>query len=591
MPLLPAVYANVVSALAIPALAIPALSYSGAAISTAVSPLAPLGVGAAPVTAQARGVSMAPVAQGDWRAPDLTIIHVNDRHGRLGADAAAAALAAATPGNVLVLDAGDSLAGQVEANLTDGAAVVDVMNAVGYSAMAPGNHDFGVGLERLEELAADMDFPLLAANVWDADGDLLFDPYAVFDLDGLTACVFGVASPETPQKADPRIVMGLEFGDPAQAAKEMVAELAPLECDVTIALAHLGVDAATLPTNQSPAVAVPGVDVVIDGHSHTALESGLVEGGTLIAQAGKYGENIGVVEIWIDDGAITDKRARLIEVTDSLPVDAYVAELIAAQSDSIADVVSEVVGHTPVFLDGERESVRVAETNLANVVTDSMRYATGAEVAFLSGGNIRESIPAGDITVGQVLNTLPFSNLLVTIELTGADLLAAFEHGVAAYPEPAGDHIQLAGAWLTFDPDAEPGARVVSAATDAGPINPAAIYTVAVSEFLAAGGDGYDMLASGTGLVYHGDDAEALMDYLRTNPAISAEPEGRVTLASSDAALGATAAPTDTVPIYLALIVLAAGAAVAWAAHRVQGQRLAQEGPNNCSTSPNRMVS
>ncbi|MCL2030045.1 MAG: 5'-nucleotidase C-terminal domain-containing protein [Oscillospiraceae bacterium] len=468
------------------------------------------------------GVSAAP-----GEPVTLTVIHVNDRHGRMDADPFIAQLAQETPGRVLILDAGDALDGQIAANLTRGASMVDLMNAVGYSAMVTGNHEYTYGVDRLRELAGRMDFPLLAANV-KQDGKPVFQAYAVFDLDGLRAGVFGIVTPETVSASDPRVVAGLTFEDPARTAAAMVEVLRAEDCDVVIALAHLGDAQSSRPEHRSGALAIPGVDVVIDGHSHSLLENGTMIHDTLIAQAGEYGRHIGVVELVIDGGVIS-KTARLIETGGDRRADEGILALIAELDKSVEDIAGQAAGYTPVPLHGERAEVRAGETNLANLITDSMRHATGADIAVLTGGNIRAGIPAGEITMGHVLTTLPFSNLLVTVRLSGADILEALEHGVSLYPEPAGQYIQVSGLSVEFDPDAEPLNRVTRAAlADGSALDREKIYTVATIEFLAAGGDGYSMFDKGAGLVYYGGDAEAFAAYLESGPVIAAEAEGRV---------------------------------------------------------------
>lgn len=464
----------------------------------------------------------------------LTILHVNDRHGRMGADPYISQLAKDTTGNVLILDAGDALHGQITANLSKGAAMVELMNAVGYSAMVAGNHEFTYSTERMAELAEMMDFPLLAANVKDADGETLFQDCVVFEMDGITVGVFGLATPETVASSDPRLMAGLVFDDPVTTALAEVAELKAAGCDIIIALTHMGLDDLSDPANRSDTLAkVDGIDVIIDGHSHTALENGLTIGNTLIAQTGEYGENIGVVEITVSGGKVS-KTAKLLPVpsdgeTSELTADEAIVSKIAQLDEANEAVTSVVVGYTPVFLQGEKAASRTGETNLADLITDSMRYATGADMAFLTGGNIRASMDAGDITMGEVLTTLPYSNLLTTVELTGADIVKVLEHGVALYPEAVGQYIHVSGLSFHFDPNAEAGSRVKSVTMmDGTALRPDQSYTVATIDFIAAGGDGYDMMKNGQNQKYYGGDAEAFVDYLATQPTINAEPEHRV---------------------------------------------------------------
>ncbi|MCL2096062.1 MAG: 5'-nucleotidase C-terminal domain-containing protein [Oscillospiraceae bacterium] len=469
----------------------------------------------------------------------LTIIHVNDRHGRMNADPYISRLAEEITGNVLIFDAGDSLHGQITANLTRGGAMAELMNAVGYNAMVTGNHEFTFGIERLLELSELMNFPLLAANI-KKDGETIFQPYEIFTLPDYKIGVFGIATPETVGASDPRLMTGLVFEDPAETAAAMVKILKAEGCDLIIALAHLGENKLSLPENTSEALAIDGVDIVIDGHSHTSLENGRTVNDTLIVQAGEYAQYIGLVEIIFEGGAAVSKTARLIKTDgEELAADEKIISKIAELDKSVEDVTSQIVGYTPVFLEGERSEVRTRDTNLANIIADSMRFASGAEIAFISGGSIRSSIPAGDITTGHVLTVLPYSNLLVTIEISGAVILEALEHGISLYPEPDGIYPQVSGLFAGFDPDREPGNRITGVSMpDGSPLDINKIYTVAIPEFLAVGGDGYVMFENGGNLVYYGGDADAFSAYLAANPPLSSEAEGRIRVKSENPKTG-----------------------------------------------------
>jgi len=462
----------------------------------------------------------------------LMILHLNDTHGRTRAEPYISQMAKdmrAAGENVLLFDAGDRLHGQTATNLTNGLAMTEVMNAVGYDAMVPGNHDFNFGLDRLLDLGGMMDFPLLASNVIKDEAPRQFERYTIFEFDGVKVGVFGLVTQDMITKTDPRIVAGLSIESPEEIAAEYVELLKGKDCAVIIALAHLGLD-------ELQDFNVPGIDVIIDGHSHTALENGEHRGDTLIAQAGAHGENIGFVHLTVADGRVTRKTASLVTLPDEDGdpdnltgiVDEDIIAVIEAAEKNIEPITEVVVGNTPVLLDGARENVRTGETNLANLVTDSMRHATGADIAFLTGGNIRASIEAGDITMGDVLTVLPFSNLLVTVEMKGSDILEILEHGVAQYPEEAGQHIQVSGLSFAFMP---PKNVIMEAPllANGSPLDPDETYIVATIEFLAAGGDNYRMMVErGTNLVYYQGDAEALAEYLETGPEIKAEAEGRV---------------------------------------------------------------
>jgi 5'-nucleotidase len=451
------------------------------------------------------------------------------------------ALAKAAQGHVLIVDAGDTLHGQITANLTRGESMVEIMNATKYNVMTPGNHDFNFGVERLKELSEMMEFPLISANVKDSDGELMFEPYTIFEFEGLKVGIFGLTTPETYSKSDPRIMAGIKIEDPATVAAAMVEELQKEDCDLIIALVHIGDDESSLPSERSDAIArVPGVDIVIDGHSHTLLENGKLIGDTLVAQAGGNGSHIGIVTVTVKDGII-DKFANAhpvpTEDSEDLKADEAIAARIDELNESISPMTSVKVSETPYLLVGERQAVRTGETNLANLIADSKRIATQSDIAFLTGGNIRANIEAGEITMGDVLTVLPFSNLLVSVELKGSVVLEILEHGVSLYPEAAGSHIQVSGLSFTFDPEAEPNSRVKNVTMlDGSPLDLDKVYTVGTSEFLAAGGDGYSMMSKAEDLVYYQGDAEAFVDYLKTNPTIKAEAENRVSVIVSETA-------------------------------------------------------
>ena len=458
----------------------------------------------------------------------LTIIHTNDVHGRTGAEPFIARMASDLRGrgqNVLLLDAGDRLHGQTTANLSRGEAMVSIMNATGYSAMAPGNHDFNFGVERLTELAETMNFPLISANVRRQDGGNLFKPYEIFRMDGIAVGIFGITTPETKTSADPRIVAGLTFDDPVQAAEDIASKLKEEGCDIIIALTHLGSDALA---------AVHGIDLIVDGHSHDLFGNGNSVNNTLIVQAGEHSRQFGIVEVSISKnegrpgGKEATMTARIVTIPNDdsgasgLLADSAIIVKIMEEEAKIAPITSAVVGSTPVPLQGDRDMVRTRRTNLTDLVANSMLHATGADAALLTGGNIRAGIEAGEITMGQVLSVLPFSNLLVTVELSGAGLLNALEHGVALYPEPSARYIHTAGLDFEFDPNAPPSQRITKATlADGSALNPDRTYTIATIEFIAAGGDGYDMLANGKNMIWYGGDAEALANYLAANPQIN----------------------------------------------------------------------
>lgn len=477
----------------------------------------------------------------------LTILHVNDVHAREDGQAYVSKLKKdreAAGETVLLLNAGDTLHGQPFATISEGQTIVEVMNAVGYDAMAPGNHDFNYGVSRLLTLSKGMDFPLLSANTLDkATGEPVFEPYAVKELSGLKVGLLGLTTPETATKTNPKNVADVTFGSPAEAAQKAVDALQEEGVDVIIAIAHLGLDNETLPANRSDYLPqkVEGIDVIIDGHSHTVLENGKTVSGTLIAQTGEYLNSIGVVELTLSDGDVTSKTASLLPVSDEegnplLPADESIVAVIDEIKEKNTKITAEVIGKTAYDLQGEREQVRMTQTNLADLITEAMLAETDADIAFTNGGGIRASIPAGDITKGDVLTVLPFGNYIVAMDIKGSDILAALENGVSNYPDLAGSYSQVAGIRFTFDPTKDGGSRITEVILEktGEALDPAKTYRVATNDFLASGGDGYTMFGSTVNYNEYAALDEAVISYIQSGAEITKAAKGRVTAAASE---------------------------------------------------------
>ena len=473
----------------------------------------------------------------------LTIVHVNDVHGRLEENDFDGTIGypkmktfldgmkEENP-NMLLLHAGDSFHGTIPANLTEGEVVVEVMNAMEFDAMVPGNHDFNFGYERLLELKAMSDFDILAANVVKEDGTMDFDPYMVYEMEnGMRVGIFALATEETKTKSHPDNTRGVEFADIIETGNEAVEALEEMDADMIIALIHLGVDASSEDTAYKLADGVDGIDLIIDGHSHSIMGEGAGElrNGALIVQAGWYLNHVGVVNVEMMDGEpVFAAAVHPYEEFAEVEADEYISGIIAEATAPIEEMQMEVVGNTTVELDGVRENVRTGETNLGNLITDAMIVASGADVALTNGGGIRASIDAGEITLGEVLTSFPFTNVLTNIEVTGADLMAALEHGVKDYPEAAGHFPHVSGMSYTFDPNMEVGSRITELMIGDEPVDLEATYMLVTNDFLAAGGDGYTMFEGKEILAYSGLLSEVLEDYLRANPEVSPEVEGRI---------------------------------------------------------------
>lgn len=434
----------------------------------------------------------------------ITIFHTNDTHGNVednGKDIIGfaklssyiEAYKAENP-NVIVLDAGDMFQGMPFANVEQGQSIVPVVNLVGYDAMAIGNHEFDYSSENLKSIESQIKFSMLAANI-QKDGAPAFKQYIVKDFDGVKVGVFGMATPETAYKTHPKNVEGYTFQDPIAVAKDMVATLKNEEkVDVVVMVGHMGVDEGA-PTSVEIAEAVEGIDVIIDGHSHTTLEEGKMVNNTLIASAETALKKVGKVEITLEDGKVVERTATLLnydDLKDTVANEAIINAITEVKANQEA-ALGEVVGETAVDLVGIREIVRAGESNLGQLMTNAMAEETGAQISITNGGGIRTSIPAGKITKKDLVTVFPFGNTIMVKEIAGKDVVAALEHGVSKFPEPNGAFPHVAGITFTLDASQPVGSRVSNVKVAGTPLEMDAMYTVATNDFMAAGGDGYAM--------------------------------------------------------------------------------------------------
>lgn len=473
----------------------------------------------------------------------LVILHTNDVHGRAVADPAGkvlgyAAIAQykkdleAAGDSVLLLDAGDACQGTPLVNLLMGIPAIEFMNAAGYDAMTLGNHEFDWGLDNAKQLAGLAIFPMLSANIINhLEGDLTFVANKIFDMpNSMKVGVFGLTTPETMTKAHPDKVRGIDFlqGDALyEAAQKQVEELKAAGADIVVLLSHLGMDEESAPNRSLDVLEkVAGIDLLIDGHSHTLLEKGKMVGDTLIVSTGSYGQNLGVV---VYDGEKFKasqfsglNKSTVIEL-EGVPysallnakLDAEVAELVNSTNQAVQGVLSKAFAKTEVFLNGERDpGNRTEETNLGDFAADAILWAAqqalGDQVvaAITNGGGIRASIQVGDITMNDMKTVFPFGNEVSVLEVKGSELLEALEAATSATPKALGAFPQVSGIVFSIDttipyengeqyPDstyhapAKPGSRVKIESVGGQPFDLEALYTIATNDFTAAGGDTY----------------------------------------------------------------------------------------------------
>jgi 5'-nucleotidase len=506
----------------------------------------------------------------------IALIHTNDTHGY---DAASAG-SSSTPANfsmaavaqlvhdyvdqgywVLALDAGDAIQDTQLVDQSHGTTAMDFMNAVGYAAMALGNHEFDWGVDNIRSLRTKSAFPFLSANVVTDNGDTLVDPSVVFSTpNGANIGVFGLTTPQTSTIANPKNLQGITFlqGDELFAcAQAQVDYLHAQGCQLIICLGHLGYQGSVEPYRSVDVLNnVTGIDVFLDGHDHL-VENATVNG-TLLAETGCYMHNIGVITY--EDGVLSEK---LIPCGSYDGIDANVNAIIAQAQKDVDAALALPVGTTPFKLDGNRSpGVRTQETNLGDLICDAIAWSGAkttsggtVDAAVINGGGLRTSIDAGEITVGDILAVLPYDNSVTVLSLSGAELLEALEASTFQTPDALGGFPQVSGITFTIDTSAawtagaqypgstyaapaNPGTRVTIKDVGGKGFSKDATYTIATNDFIAAGGDTYyafkraaDARGSVTGDFIHDILGDFIVDTM--NGAVDnryTQPQGRITI-------------------------------------------------------------
>ena len=429
---------------------------------------------------------------------------------------------------------GDLISPSLLSGLTKGTQMIDLMNRLGVDIAVLGNHEFDFGPELLAERIKASSFPWLGTNVLGADGKPAAGTVGtrMIEVAGYKIGLFGLLTPETDVLSSPG--PGITFAPVVETAAATVKELRAAGADLIVALTH-----QNLADDRELGRRVHGIDLILGGHDHDPMT--IYEGGTLIVKAGHDAHYLAAIDIQVDR---VQKRGK--EVVEMLPSWRYLSTAGVAPDPDIQAVVDHYqaeldadlglpVGTTTVLLDSRRSTVRVAESNFGDLIADAMRVAVGAELALMNGGGIRGDRtydPGTVLTRKDILTELPFGNVTMLIELSGADLLAALENGVSDVENAAGRFPQVSGMAFTYDPAKPAGHRIVKVTVGGAPLDPGRIYKVATNEYIFGGGDGYAALGRGKPLI----DASAatlvastVMDYIARQREIAPRVEGRIT--------------------------------------------------------------
>lgn len=480
-------------------------------------------------------------------AGKTVILHTNDVHGAVEGYAYIAQLKAdyeAKGAEVILVDAGDFSQGTTYVSSTKGADAVTMMNAAGYDVVTLGNHEFDYGYAQLKENMSKAKFKVVCADVFNEDGTPIFDAnYTYTTKSGVKVGFFGMETPETQTKANPTKIKGLTFATNDAFTKAAADQVEALkDADVVICLAHLGVDGESKPYRSTDLyAAVKGIDFIIDGHSHTVMTKG--ENGEPIQSTGTAFANIGVIVI--DDATKKIESNSLFEIKEDTAKDATVAAAAQKIIDRIDKEYGAVFAKSEVVLNGAKASNgnRDSETNNGDLITDAMVWKILQDkesltvdadhvVAVTNGGGIRKAINPGDVTKKNINEVLPFGNTVVTIYITGAELLEALEASTYCTPDAIGGFPQVSGINYTISTAVayDANAETYPASTYYGPksINRVTInsingkefkaddtYAVITNDFCGGGGDTYYAFAAATAKFDTGIPLdEVVMEYI-----------------------------------------------------------------------------
>ena len=484
------------------------------------------------------------------------ILHSNDVHGQIDGYAYMTALRKTLldrgVSDVLLVDAGDFSQGNIYVSTSKGKAAVDMMNAAGYDVVTLGNHEFDFGYAQLMKNLEDAQFQAICCNVYlDATGETILPPSTIIETKGgLKIGFVGVETPETATKVNPGLITDISFStfDKLYEATQSAVDGIKDDCDLVIGLTHLGMNTESA-TNGYRSLDllnnVNGIDFSIDGHSHDVMTE--TPEGDPIQSTGTKFAYVGVLIIDDETKAIVD---HFLLPTIALSKD----EEVAAKAKEIMDAVdaeySTPFATTEVWLNGERDpGNRTEETNLGDLITDAMVWSVVSEggieqvepnqvVGITNGGGIRASIDVGDVSMKDINTVLPFGNTVAVIYVTGEELLEALEASTFSTPEAVGGFPQTSGIQWTVDATvpydqgeiytlngketsyyAPAGIkRVTITAVNGEPFDPAATYAVVTNNFIAAGGDTYNVFnrayAAGTGFDTGIPMDEAVMNYI-----------------------------------------------------------------------------
>ncbi|MGN6305308.1 MAG: 5'-nucleotidase C-terminal domain-containing protein [Mesorhizobium sp.] len=469
--------------------------------------------------------------------------------------------------NVLLLNAGDNFQGSLFYTTYKGAAEEEFLNQMGLDAVTLGNHEFDDGETALVPYLDKAKFPVVSANVnanekSGAHGKI--KPSIVVEIGGQKIGIVGGITNDTPEIASPGPNIAIE--DDVKSMTAAVEALKAEGVNKIIAVTHIG-----YPRERDVIAKIPGIDVVVGGHSHSLLSNTdpKAEGPyptmvdnpdgykVPVVQAASYSKYLGEVKIVFDDnGVVKEASGDPIHLDKSITPDPQVLARIKELGAPIEELKAKEVGETTAAIDGSRETCRARECSMGNLVSDAVLDRVkdqGVTIVFSNGGGLRASIDQGKVTMGEVLTVLPFQNTVATFKLAGKDVVAALENGTSQLEDGAGRFAQVAGLKYSFDKSKAPGSRISDVLVADGsnwvPIDENKDYIVATNNYVRQGGDGYKIFAEKAKDAYdYGPSLEQVVaDYLSAHSPYTPKVEGRITEIAANAA-AEPAKPAETAP-------------------------------------------
>jgi 2',3'-cyclic-nucleotide 2'-phosphodiesterase (5'-nucleotidase family) len=448
----------------------------------------------------------------------IVIMHTNDIHGQIlpkdgvgGLPQIATIIRSANPD--LILDAGDMFTGTFLSDEFKGELTIQTMNRIGYTSSTIGNHEFDYGQDALRMRLRDASFPVLSANLETPISEI--KKYTVVTVKGIRFGIIGLTTENIKAKSHPKNMAGVKVLDIVESVNQILPEVRSAS-DFIIGTVHLE-DAE----EKEFAEVFPEIRLVIGGHNHDALGPFWV-GQTLVAKTGVSGRNVGRLDLEFEGKKLTKIEGKLIPVKDAA-ADPAIAKIIEPFEARVRAKMAEIVGQAA----GDLTYSKKVESPLANLVADAFREKGKTQIAIENTGGIRANVVKGPVTWGAAFEVLPFSNTLVTLKLTGAQLKKSLINGL----NPVVGLAAVSGVRVRFDRKKTGDQQVVSLTLSNGtPIEETKLYTVTTNDFLAAGGDGYAELEKGTDI--RDTDIllrDVLVDYIKARRVLQPAIDGRIT--------------------------------------------------------------